>query len=53
MKEDGAIRVIGPLTETDGNHRETCIDRMHFDKNSFIKPVKMTVEGVKKVKKRK
>lgn len=42
-----------PLTETDGNHRETCIDRMYFDKNDFIKPVKMTVEGVKKVKKRK
>lgn len=53
MKEDEAIRVIGPLTETDGNHRETCIDRMHFDKNNFIKLVKMTVEGVKKVKKRK
>lgn len=42
-----------PLTETDGNHRETCIDRMYFDKNGFIKPVKMTIEGVKKVKKRK
>lgn len=42
-----------PLTETDGNHRETCIDRMYFDKHGFIKPVKMTVEGVKKVKKRK
>lgn len=42
-----------PLTETDGNHRETCIDRMYFDKNGFIKPVKMTMEGVKKVKKRK
>ena len=42
-----------PLTETNGNHRETCIDRMYFDKNGFIKPVKMTVEGVKKVKKRK
>ena len=42
-----------PLTETDGNHRETCIDHMYFDKNGFIKPVKMTVEGVKKVKKRK
>ena len=27
-----------PLTETDGNHRETCIDRMYFDKNGFIKP---------------
>ncbi|RAK00084.1 glycosyl hydrolase family 43 [Larkinella arboricola] len=36
-----------PLTETDGNHRETCIDRMEFDEKGFIKPVKITVEGVK------
>jgi len=36
-----------PLNETDGNHRETCIDRMYFDENGFIKPVKMTFEGVK------
>ncbi|CCH01339.1 glycoside hydrolase family 43 [Fibrella aestuarina BUZ 2] len=36
-----------PLTETDGNHRETCIDRMEFDANGAIKPVKITVEGVK------
>lgn len=35
-----------PLNETDGNHRETCIDRMYFDENGFIKPVKMTFEGV-------
>ncbi|MBN1985905.1 MAG: glycoside hydrolase family 43 protein [Prolixibacteraceae bacterium] len=35
-----------PLGETDGNHRETCIDRMYFDKNGFIKPVKITFEGV-------
>ena len=35
-----------PLTETDGNHRETCIDRMEFDENGMIKPVKITVEGV-------
>jgi beta-xylosidase len=35
-----------PLTETDGNHRETCIDRMYFDENGLIKPVKITVEGV-------
>lgn len=35
-----------PLTETDGNHRETCIDRMYFDEEGFIKPVKITVEGV-------
>ncbi|GAB3707651.1 hypothetical protein GCM10027592_41990 [Spirosoma flavus] len=36
-----------PLTETDGNHRETCIDRMYFDEKGGIKPVKITVEGVK------
>jgi beta-xylosidase len=36
-----------PLTETDGNHRETCIDRMYFDEKGAITPVKITVEGVK------
>ena len=36
-----------PLTETDGNHRETCIDIMEFDANGLIKPVKITVDGVK------
>ena len=36
-----------PLTETDGNHRETCIDRLYFDEKGAIKPVKITVEGVK------
>jgi beta-xylosidase len=35
-----------PLTETDGNHRETCIDRMTFDEKGNINPVKITVEGV-------
>lgn len=35
-----------PLTEIDGNHRETCIDRMYFDESGAIKPVKITVEGV-------
>jgi beta-xylosidase len=35
-----------PLTETDQNHRVTCIDRMYFDKAGFIKPVKITNEGV-------
>lgn len=35
-----------PLTETDGNHRETCIDHMYFDTDGAIKPVKITVEGV-------
>lgn len=28
------------------DHRETCIDRMTFDENGFINPVKMTFEGV-------
>ncbi|MGK2861138.1 MAG: glycoside hydrolase family 43 protein [Chitinophagaceae bacterium] len=37
-----------PLTETDGNARVTCIDRMYFDDNGFIKPVKLTNEGVEK-----
>ncbi|HEK22259.1 glycoside hydrolase family 43 protein [Mucilaginibacter sp.] len=35
-----------PLTETDGNHRVTCIDKMEFDKDGYIKPVKITNEGV-------
>ena len=37
-----------PLGETDGNHRVTCIDKMEFDENGFIKPVKITFEGVSK-----
>jgi len=37
-----------PLNTTDGNHREICIDRMYFDENDLIKPVKMTFEGVEK-----
>lgn len=36
-----------PLTETDGNHRETCIDKMEFDGKGLIKPVQITFEGVK------
>lgn len=35
-----------PLGETAANSRETCIDRMYFDENGYIKPVKMTFEGV-------
>ena len=35
-----------PLGHTDMNHRETCIDRMYFDEEGFIKPVKITFEGV-------
>jgi len=35
-----------PLTETDGNHRVTCIDKIYFDANGLILPVKITNEGV-------
>ena len=37
-----------PLGETDGNSRETCIDKMNFDKNGFIQPVIITKQGVEK-----
>jgi len=35
-----------PLGETDANHRVTCIDEMNFDEQGFIKPIKITKEGV-------
>ena len=35
-----------PLTEKDGNSRETCIDKLLFDSNGYIKPVVITKEGV-------
>lgn len=35
-----------PLGETDANHRVTCIDKMNFDENGFILPVKISFEGV-------
>jgi len=35
-----------PLTETDANHRVMCIDKMYFDADGNIKPVKITNEGV-------
>ena len=35
-----------PLDQKDGNSRVTCIDRMEFDANGQIKPVKITNEGV-------
>jgi len=35
-----------PLGETDGNHRVVCIDRMEFDADGHIVPVKITNEGV-------
>lgn len=37
-----------PLGETDANHRVTCIDRMYFDEQGFIKPVKISFEGVER-----
>ena len=39
-----------PLGETDGNHRVVCIDRMEFDDQGLIKPVKITFAGVAPVK---
>jgi len=39
-----------PLAERDGNHRVVCIDRMEFDEQGFIKPVKITFEGVARAK---
>lgn len=35
-----------PLNDTGRDHRVTCIDRMTFDANGFINPVKITFEGV-------
>lgn len=35
-----------PLTETDQNHRVTCIDRLYFDDLGRIQPVKITDAGV-------
>jgi beta-xylosidase len=35
-----------PLGETDRNARVTCIDRMEFDDSGFIKPIRITHEGV-------
>ena len=35
-----------PLGDTNQNHRETCIDRMYFDKDGYILPVKITFEGL-------
>lgn len=37
-----------PLNTTNGNHRVTCIEHMYFDENGYIKPVKITNEGVEK-----
>jgi len=37
-----------PLSETEANNRVTCIDKMYFDENGYIKPVQITQQGVKK-----
>ncbi len=36
-----------PLGKTGANERVTCIDRLYFNADGTIKPVKMTFEGVK------
>jgi beta-xylosidase len=35
-----------PLGDTDPNHRQLCIDEMHFDEQGNIPPVTITHEGV-------
>jgi beta-xylosidase len=35
-----------PLSETHADHRVTCVDKMYFDEKGFIKPIKITTEGV-------
>ncbi|MDI6451424.1 family 43 glycosylhydrolase [Sedimentisphaerales bacterium M17dextr] len=37
-----------PLGETHANHRVTCMDRMYFDEQGLIKPIKITHEGVER-----
>jgi beta-xylosidase len=36
-----------PLNDRASNHRVTCIDKMTFDKDGRINPVKITFDGVK------
>ncbi len=36
-----------PINVTERDHRVTCVDKMTFDENGFINPVKITFEGVK------
>jgi len=35
-----------PLGDKDGNHRQVCIEEMHFDQAGHILPVKITTQGV-------
>ncbi|CAH0993953.1 Arabinoxylan arabinofuranohydrolase [Emticicia aquatica] len=39
-----------PIPNLDRDHRVVCIDRMYFNEDDSIKDIKMTFEGVKKVK---
>jgi len=36
-----------PLGGKDGNHRQVCIEEMHFEKAGHILPVKITTQGVR------
>jgi hypothetical protein len=38
-----------PLGENARDHRVTCIDRLTFDNSGFIKPAKITFEGVEQI----
>ncbi|MGQ8338254.1 glycoside hydrolase family 43 protein [Sunxiuqinia sp. A32] len=35
-----------PMSESASTSRMTCIDKMEFDKDGYIKPIKMTFDGV-------
>jgi len=37
------------LGHTGASERQVCIDKMEFDENGYIKPVKITFEGVEPV----
>lgn len=37
-----------PLGDTNGNHREVCVDRMFFNDDGTIKPVDITFRGVER-----
>lgn len=44
--ESYAVYHRRPLGQTDANARVTCIDRMEFDADGLIKPIRITNEGV-------
>jgi beta-xylosidase len=37
-----------PIPNLDRDHRVTCIDKIYFDENGYIKPVEITFAGVEK-----